>query len=205
MLEILGLGVDLRFHTNVAAPEQLAAWQDCDLLVGADGANSLLRRSFDDFFLPIIDVRQNKYIWLGTQQPFHGLAMFFRETEAGLFIAHAYQFSPTHSTFIVECPPNTWLAAGLNRMSDAATCAYLADIFRAELGGHDLLSNNFVRWFNFPLIRCKRWHHQNVVLLGDALHTAHFSIGSGTKLALEDAIALDGAFERCGRSCIARV
>jgi len=191
------LGVDPRYHTNVTTPEQLAEWQACDLLVGADGANSLLRRRYEDFFLPVIDVRQNKYIWLGTQQSFQGLSMFFRQTEAGLFIAHAYQFSATHSTFIVECPPDTWLAAGLDRRSDAETSAYLAEVFRAELGGQPLLTNNFVRWFNFPLIRCKRWHHQNMVLLGDALHTAHFSIGSGTKLALEDAIALAGAFERC--------
>jgi anthraniloyl-CoA monooxygenase len=193
------LGVELRFHTHVVTPEQLASLAACDLLVAADGANSLVRRAYEGFFLPSVDVRQNKYLWLGTEQPFQGLSLFFRETPAGLFIAHAYQFSATHSTFIVECPPETWLQAGFDRRDEAATCAYLAEVFQAELGGHPLLANNFVRWLNFPLVKNKRWHHQHMVLLGDALHTAHFSIGSGTKLALEDAIALAQAFACCGR------
>jgi PPOX class probable F420-dependent enzyme len=190
------LGVDLRFHTNVPTAEALEPWRDCDLLVAADGANSLIRRTFEGFFMPLVDVRQNKYIWLGTEQPFDGLAMLFRQHEAGLFIAHAYRFSPTHSTFIVECPLETWQRAGFAGMRDEATCAYLAEVFRAELGGRPLLSNNFVRWLNFPLVKNKRWHHENMVLLGDALHTAHFSIGSGTKLALEDSIALARSFAR---------
>jgi len=184
------LGGDIRFHTPITDPAEV---EDCDLLLGADGANSLLRRAYADFFQPSIDVRQNKYIWLGTNQLFHGLVMIFRRNEAGLFIAHAYKFSPALSTFIVEASLETWTNAGFARMSDTETCAYLADVFKDDLGGHALLSNNLVKWLTFPLVKNRRWHHRHIALVGDAAHTAHFSIGSGTKLALEDAIALDRA------------
>jgi anthraniloyl-CoA monooxygenase len=181
------LGVDLRFHSPVV---NITPWLDCDLLVGADGASSLVRGTYAGFFQPSLDTRQNRYIWLGTPRRFPALSMIFRRAEPGLFIAHAYRFSPTTSTFIVECPPGTWARSGLEDMSAGETCEYLAEVFREELEGAPLLSNNFVRWLNFPLVRNRRWHHRHLVLLGDAAHTAHFSIGSGTKLALEDAIAL---------------
>lgn len=185
------LGVDLRFHTNVA---DVGPYRDCDLTVGADGANSAVRRAYQDFFKPSIDVRKNKYIWLGTNQLFHGLTLTFRKTEAGHFIAHSYKFDKTTSAFIVECDGATWRDAGFDSKNEAETRAYLQRVFEDDLGGRELLTNNFVRWVNFPLVRNRNWSHENVVLLGDALHTAHFSIGSGTKLALEDSIALAKCF-----------
>ena len=189
----LELGVDIRFLTNVTEVDEL---QGYDLLVGADGANSIVRRTFSEFFEPILDWRNNNYIWLGTNHLFHGLTLTFRESDAGLFIAHSYKFSNTTSTFIVECAEDVWKRSGLDKASEQETCEYLAKVFENDLDGHPLLSNNFVRWLNFLLVKNRRWSHNNVVLLGDALHTAHFSIGSGTKLALEDAIALAGCFEK---------
>ncbi len=186
------LGVDLRFNSNLS---DLSELPPSDLLVGADGANSTVRRAYSKSFDPTVDLRKNRYIWLGTHQLFHGLTLIFREHEAGLFIAHAYKFDDSTSTFIVECSEATWRSARFDWKSDPETCEYLADVFKADLGGHALLSNNFVRWLNFPLVKNKHWHHENVVLLGDALHTAHFSIGSGTKLAIEDAIALAKCFK----------
>ena len=183
----LSLGVDIRFNTGITEAADLA---DCDLLLGADGANSLVRRAYADFFQPTVDIRRNRYAWLGTPQRFDGLVMIFRANDAGLFIAHAYRFSPERSTFIVECGPETWLKAGFDRLGPDETCAYLARVFEADLGGRPLLFNNFLKWVNFPLVKNKHWHHGPVALAGDAAHTAHFSIGSGTKLALEDAIAL---------------
>lgn len=185
------LGVELRFHTNVTDVE---SYRDCDLMVGADGANSAVRRVYQNFFKPSIDVRKNKYIWLGTNRLFHGLTLTFRENEAGHFIAHSYKFNKDTSTFIVECDEATWRNAGFEAKNEVETCEYLQQVFADDLDGHPLLTNNFVRWINFPLIRNRRWSHENIVLLGDALHTAHFSIGSGTKLALEDSIALAKSF-----------
>jgi len=188
----LELGVDLRFETNIT---DLVDLQPYDLLVGADGANSFVRGIFNKDFQPSLDVRKNRYIWLGTHQLFNGLTLTFREHETGLFIAHSYKFNENTSTFIVECSDATWRNARFDWKSDPETCQYLAEVFKADLDGHQLLSNNFVRWLNFPLVKNKQWHHKNVVLLGDALHTAHFSIGSGTKLAIEDSIALAKCFK----------
>ena len=188
----LDLGVDLRFNRAV---NDIASLGPADLLVGADGANSLVRRSRADVFAPSIGQGRNKYIWLGTARLFHGLTLTFVEHPTGLFIAHSYKFDDRRSTFIVECSEPTWRAAGLDGMTEAWTCTFLESAFAEHLDGHPLLTNDFVRWLNFPLVRNGRWHGDGIVLLGDALHTAHFSIGSGTKLALEDAIALAGACE----------
>ena len=181
------LGVRLRFREEVGDFDALAA--DCDLLVGADGVGSLVRERYAEEFEPTLEPGGNKYIWYGTRRLFHGLTLTFRETEAGVFAAHSYKFSKELSTFIVECDEETWARARFDAMSDAATRAHLGRIFGRDLGGEELLSNNS-RWINFLLVKNEHWSRANVVLLGDALHTAHFSIGSGTKLAMEDSIAL---------------
>src|SRR5216684_2182154 len=186
------LGVEIRFRTEVTDFDSLSA--DCDLLVAADGVNSFVRQTFKDQFQPDLSVRPNKYIWYGTNQLFHGLTLTFRETPAGVFAAHSYKFDKTTSTFIVECDPQTWSNAAFAEKSDEETRAYLADVFAPDLKGHPLLSNNS-KWINFILVKNGRWSIDNVALLGDALHTAHFSIGSGTKLAMEDAIALKQCFD----------
>lgn len=186
------LGVDLQFHRPIADLSELPPH---DLLVGADGANSLVRRTHEALFGPTVGQGRNKYIWLGTPKLFHGLTLTFVEDAAGLFTAHSYKFDRRTSTFIVECSEETWRKAGLDRMTEEATCDFLARVFADHLDGQPLLAKNFVKWLNFPLVSNARWYGDRVVLVGDALHTAHFSIGSGTKLALEDAIMLAQAFE----------
>ncbi|MGI9167569.1 MAG: FAD-dependent monooxygenase [Pyrinomonadaceae bacterium] len=185
------LGVEVRFRSEISDIESLVA--DCDLLIGADGVNSTVREKYKTHFQPSLSVRPNKYIWYGTNQLFHGLTLTFRENEAGVFAAHSYKFNATTSTFIIECDQQTWGSGGFANMSDKATKSYLERVFASELEAFPLLSNNS-KWINFVLVKNAQWSHRNVVLLGDALHTAHFSIGSGTKLAMEDAIALQDCF-----------
>ena len=181
------LGVEIHFRTEIRDIESLRT--DCDLLVAADGVNSTLRQRYAQHLQPELDVRTNRYIWYGTNQLFHGLTLTFRQNDAGVFAAHSYKFNHDTSTFIVECDPQTWARAGFETMTDDETRAYLGEVFANDLDGHQLLSNNS-KWINFLLVKNKKWFFENVVLIGDALHTAHFSIGSGTKLAMEDAIAL---------------
>lgn len=196
------LGVELRFEQNVADAAALRRLKgECDLLVGADGVASLVRETWKEAFQPTLDARSNRYIWLGTKRPFPGLTLTFRERAGaksprdGLFMAHSYKFSATMSTFIVECGEAAWRAAGLDVADETTTLALLEQLFAADLHGERLISNRS-KWIQFLLVKNRRWTHENVVLLGDAAHTAHFSIGSGTKLAMEDSIAL---FESFGR------
>ena len=187
------LGVEVSYRTEIQDLEPLR--NDCDLFIGADGVNSTVRLKYADKFRPDLDARAHRYIWYGTNQLFHGLTLTFRENTAGTFAAHSYKFNKQTSTFIVECDPQTWKAAGFDRMSDDDTRAHLGEVFAADLDGHPLLSNNS-KWIQFLLVKNENWFFENVVLLGDALHTAHFSIGSGTKLAMEDAIALAESFQK---------
>ena len=190
------LGVRLNFQTEINDVERLRT--EADLLIAADGVNSTVRRQYEDHFKPTLDFRSNRYIWYGTNQLFHGLTLTFRENDAGVFAAHSYKFNKTTSTFIVECDPRTWSAAHLDELDETETRHYLANVFQQDLNGHPLLSNNS-KWIQFLLVKNQRWFLKNAVLLGDALHTAHFSIGSGTKLAIEDAIALAACLKENGQ------
>jgi 2-polyprenyl-6-methoxyphenol hydroxylase-like FAD-dependent oxidoreductase len=186
------LGVEIEYRSEIQDVESLR--NDCDLLLAADGVNSTVRQRYAEQFQPELDVRTNRYIWYGTNQLFHGLTLTFRENDAGVFAAHSYKFNSSTSTFIIECDPNTWEKAGFTQLNDEQGRKYLGNVFSADLNGQPLLSNNS-KWINFLLVKNKNWFFENVVLIGDALHTAHFSIGSGTKLAMEDAIALADAFQ----------
>jgi anthraniloyl-CoA monooxygenase len=185
------LGVDLRFHTEVDAAEP------ADLVVAADGSNSTLRRAGD--FGTTVEPQGCKYVWFGTDLVFDAFTFIFKDTEHGLFQVHAYPFDEYTSTFIVETRPETWRRAGLDTMSEQESIAFCQSLFAEELGEHRLMSNKSI-WLDFPLVRNRSWHSRtdagNVVLIGDSAHTAHFSIGSGTKLAMEDAIALANSFVR---------
>jgi anthraniloyl-CoA monooxygenase len=190
------LGVQLRFETEV---EDLEAYRDADLIVAADGINSRIRNQHAAAFRPSIELRRNKYIWLGTHQVFDAFTFIFQETQHGCIWAHAYRFDAHTSTFIVECAEPTWRALGFDRMTQEDSVAACEMLFERHLDGQRLMSNaahlRGSAWLNFPRVTCERWHDGNLVLLGDAAHTAHFSVGSGTKLALEDAIGLADALD----------
>ena len=204
LLQILGdrartLGVRLHFHRE--ASTDLDDWQDYDLVVAADGINSRFRESRSEAFGVDIDTRSNKFIWLGTPKAFDAFTFAFEKTGAGWIWAHAYRFAPDCSTFIVECAPETWDKLGFATMDQSETIAACERIFANYLDGSPLLSNaahliGSAAWLNFRRIHCKRWHDGKLILLGDAAHTAHFSVGSGTKLALEDAIKLADVLAR---------
>jgi 2-polyprenyl-6-methoxyphenol hydroxylase-like FAD-dependent oxidoreductase len=163
-----------------------------DLIVGADGVNSLVRRNYEKEFGATTRLLTNRFAWFGTSKPFETLTQTFIETELGFFNAHHYRYEPGLSTFIVEVNQASFARAGFARMNDAETRALCERIFAQVLDGHPLISNNST-WRQFPIVHNDRWRAHNTVLIGDALHTAHFSVGSGTRLAMEDAIALDKA------------
>ncbi|MEO7974252.1 MAG: FAD-dependent monooxygenase, partial [Thermoanaerobaculia bacterium] len=192
----LDLGCTIRFENTFAAGEPLP---EADLVVGCDGVNSQLRDRYAADFEATIELRPNRFSWLGTDFALDAFTFIFEPTEHGLFQVHAYPFSSDRSTWIVECSEATWRRAGLDRASEEETVAFCQRLFAPHLGGHSLLANRSL-WRQFPTVRCGRWHRENLVLLGDAAHTAHFSIGSGTKLAMEDAIALVDAFRALGTS-----
>lgn len=187
-------GVIIKYRCTVDSFEELGS---CDLLVGADGVNSLVRRSLETRFEPRIEWLNNRFAWYGTPQLFECLTLTFRESEHGAFVAHHYRYSPAMSTFIVECDERTWRRAGFDRMSDQESRTYCERVFAPDLDGEVLVSNQSV-WRQFPLLTNRRWSVDHVALIGDALRTVHFSIGSGTRLALEDAIALDRAIAEAG-------
>jgi anthraniloyl-CoA monooxygenase len=189
-----GLRVELCFQHELPDDSALPA---SDLVIAADGIQSAVRARHAAHFKPSLDWRKCKFTWLGTTKPLKAFTFVFLETEWGVFQVHAYPFQSDLSTWIVECHEDVWRRAGLEHATEADTVAFCERIFAPFLDGHRLLANRSI-WRTFPTVRCERWSHGNVVLLGDAVHTAHFSIGSGTKLAMEDAIALADAFAAHG-------
>ena len=203
----LALGVDLVFETDAADDQAAAAKYNADLVIACDGLNSRIRQRYAETFEPDVDLRKCRFVWLGTHQTFDAFTFAFEQTEHGWFQAHAYQFDDDTSTFIVETPEEVWKAHGLDAMEQPEAIAFCEKLFAKYLGGHALISNaqhlrGSANWIRFPRVVCKHWVHRievagktvPVVLMGDAAHTAHFSIGSGTKLALEDAIDLANEF-----------
>src|SRR5690606_11351676 len=190
------LGVEVRYRTEVKDGNLAAhGLADADLVIAADGVNSAIRRRRADRFQPDLDVRSARYIWLGTTRLFDAFTFAFVENAHGVFQAHAYRFDREHSAFIVECDERSWRNAGLDRLDITGAIAAAEEMFAPWLDGHPLIANipphqRAEPWLRFTRVRNERWHDGNVVLIGDWAHTSHFSIGSGTKLAMEDAIAL---------------
>ena len=199
------LGVKLVFETDAESDLQ---YPDADLVIASDGINSRIRSNYQDVFKPDIVVRPNRFIWLGTHKLFDAFAFAFEKTEHGWFQSHIYKFDDTTTTFIVECPEHVWLAHGLDRADQEASIAFCEKVFAKTLGGAKLMTNaRHLRgsaWLNFQRVKCEQWSLFNgkshVVLMGDAVHTAHFAIGSGTKLAIEDAIVLANLFRAEGQT-----
>ncbi|QHE84050.1 bifunctional salicylyl-CoA 5-hydroxylase/oxidoreductase [Hydrogenophaga sp. BPS33] len=214
----LALGVELVFETDVTDDQALAAQTNADLVIASDGLNSRIRTRYAETFKPDIDTRQCRFVWLGTKKTFDAFTFAFVQTEHGWFQAHAYQFDADTSTFIVETPEAVWQAHGIDQMSQEEGVAFCEKLFAPYLDGHALISNathlrGSAIWIRFPRVICHTWVHRQdiagrsvpIVLMGDAAHTAHFSIGSGTKLALEDAIDLADEFSRHANADVAEV
>jgi len=214
----LALGVNLVFETDVADDQALAAQYNADLVIASDGLNSRIRTRYAETFQPDIDTRECRFVWLGTKKTFDAFTFDFVQTEHGWFQAHAYKFDGETSTFIVETPEAVWKAHGIDQMEQAEGVAFCEKLFAERLEGHALISNaqhlrGSANWIRFPRVICRTWVHQidvagrqiPVVLMGDSAHTAHFSIGSGTKLALEDAIDLANEFKRHANADVAEV
>jgi len=214
----LALGVNLVFETDVADDQALAAQYNADLVIASDGLNSRIRTRYADIFQPDIDTRECRFVWLGTKKTFDAFTFDFVQTEHGWFQAHAYKFDGETSTFIVETPEAVWKAHGIDQMEQAEGVAFCEKLFADRLEGHALISNaqhlrGSANWIRFPRVICKTWVHRievagrqiPIVLMGDSAHTAHFSIGSGTKLALEDAIDLANEFTRHANADVAEV
>ena len=188
-------GVSLCFEAPVESLAEIRA--GADLVVGADGINSRVRAALESGFRSRTEVLDNRYAWYGTRQVFDTLTLTFRANAGGAFVAHHYRYAPDMSAFIVECDAATWERSGLAHLDDEASRRYCEAVFAPDLGGHPLVSNRS-EWLRFPVLACERWRHENVVLIGDALRSVHFSIGSGTRLAMEDADALAAALDESG-------
>lgn len=186
-------GARIRFETRVPTVAEL---QGYDLIVGADGVGSAVRTSLNEHFQATREARPNKWVWYATPKRLDSVGLVFQETKFGTFIAHSYRFSPELGTFVIECNEATWRKAGLDTASEADSKALCETIFADFLDGHGLVSNRSF-WFNPEFVTSHRWHHGNVVLIGDALKTVHPSIGSGTRVAMQDAIALAEALGSC--------